>query len=160
MIRASLAEWSRSLSNDHLSITAVGLSSLRIKYFHVTKISSYLTERQRFHPGARYWLKRNPLRGTRGIPPPWLWTSPKLPNLLSASFNPNIPNRIMEKWVASMAKNVTLTGLKTHSCDGRDHESVFLTTQLQRPLIIAVTDKYLTLFIFLLFVSFCTLIKW
>jgi hypothetical protein len=43
-VGASVAEWLRSLTGDHRSLTAVGSILTRVEIFHVRKPSSWLTE--------------------------------------------------------------------------------------------------------------------
>jgi hypothetical protein len=49
---ASVAEWLRSLTWDHWSLTAVGSILTRVEIIHVRKPSSWLTEGRWFYPGA------------------------------------------------------------------------------------------------------------
>jgi hypothetical protein len=57
ILGASVAEWLRSLTSDHKSLTAVGLILTRVEIFHVRKPSSWLTEGRWFYPDARSSLK-------------------------------------------------------------------------------------------------------
>jgi hypothetical protein len=56
-IWASVAEWLKSLTWDHRSLTVVGSILTRVEIFHVRKPSGWLTEGRWFYPGARSCLK-------------------------------------------------------------------------------------------------------